>query len=388
MIRLFSFLDKTTRHFRPFSQTVGLLQRSSPFALSPAGKMPGRLGWSLLCCLFLLAIACRTKKEVPRPAAAGLPGDAVLLDSATAATVIVVDTVERFFERVGPADVSLQLKDPLTKSRDRAALIADYKTFLQQDVADFTPDEAERVRGAMRRAYAQIAALNPNLYPSGIQLLKTKGKHYGDGVYYTRQDAIIIPANELGAGNEAALQSVLIHEIFHVWSRNNRAQRDSLYALIGFEPLGVPVERMTLPAPLRDRMLLNPDGINYAYTIELQRDGKPFRAVPMLIAEPGRYTTDKKGFFRYLQFQLFELEERRGGLVLNALMTDTEGRSTLDMGMHPEFSAQIGDNTGYIIHPEEIIAENFRLLVEGDAGSGSERGKALLADVRRLLQGF
>ena len=332
--------------------------------------------------------ACRTNPEAPRPTVPTLPGHAVLLDSAAAAEVIVTDTVEHFFERIGPADISLQLRDPLEEHRSAPQLVAAYRRFLRTDVASFTPEEAERLRAAYIAAAESIRAFNPSLVPEDVQLLKTKGRHYGDGVYYTRQNAIVIPEDALRLGNTIELQSTLVHELFHVWSRNHRPQRDSLYALIGFRPLGVPVERLTLPAPLRNRMLLNPDGIDYAYAIELRREGRPFRAVPMLIAEPIRYTPNQQGFFRYLQFQLYELEERRGGLVLNALIADPTGRSTVELAAHPEFMVQIGDNTGYIIHPEEIIAENFRMLVSGEPGSGSERGEELLAQLRTLLKGF
>ena len=343
---------------------------------------------TLFALLLLVICACRTKKETPRAATGELPGQAVLLDSAAAAQVIVIDTVEHFFERMGPADASLQLREPLPADADRARWLPRYKALLQRDVASFTPEEADVVRRAWTGAYNAVTALNPNLLPPNIQLIKTKGKHYGPGVFYTRQNAIVIPPDQLGEGALDELQSTLIHEIFHVWSRQHRAQRDSLYALIGFAPVGVPVERLTLPDALRNRMLLNPDGIDYAYTITLRRDGRPFEAVPLLIATPARYTSEKRDFFRYLQFQLFELKRRRGGMVLNEVLATPTGTATVNMALHPEFYAQIGDNTGYIIHPEEIIAENFRMLALGEAGSGSERGQALLRDVERLLRGF
>ena len=31
----------------------------------------------------------------------------------------------------------------------------------------------------------------------------------------------------------------------------------------------------------------------------------------------------------------------------------------------PGYAAQIGDNTKYIIHPEEILADNFVFLLDG-----------------------
>jgi hypothetical protein len=31
------------------------------------------------------------------------------------------------------------------------------------------------------------------------------------------------------------------------------------------------------------------------------------------------------------------------------------------------FIEQVGKNTNYIIHPEEILADNFKLLIKGDS---------------------
>jgi len=36
------------------------------------------------------------------------------------------------------------------------------------------------------------------------------------------------------------------------------------------------------------------------------------------------------------------------------------------------FSEQVGRNTGYIIHPEEILADNFALMVTGRSAESPE----------------
>ena len=47
-----------------------------------------------------------------------------------------------------------------------------------------------------------------------------------------------------------------------------------------------------------------------------------------------------------------------------------------------QFFEQIGRNTGYIIHPEEILAENFALLL---SGSSELETPELIQKIKRLL---
>lgn len=46
------------------------------------------------------------------------------------------------------------------------------------------------------------------------------------------------------------------------------------------------------------------------------------------------------------------------------------------------FYEQVGRNTGYVIHPEEIIAENFALLVTGKRDLPSPE---VIAKIRQVL---
>ena len=47
------------------------------------------------------------------------------------------------------------------------------------------------------------------------------------------------------------------------------------------------------------------------------------------------------------------------------------------------FSQQIGGNTGYIIHPDEILADNFTLLVLGRTNVPSPR---ILKEMENVFQ--
>ncbi len=67
-------------------------------------------------------------------------------------------------------------------------------------------------------------------------------------------------------------------------------------------------------------------------------------------------------FFAYLQFKLLVVEKEGGS---ENLMAVSDGPSLKLVGMErvPGFLERVGRNTNYIIHPEEILADNFALLV-------------------------
>lgn len=98
-----------------------------------------------------------------------------------------------------------------------------------------------------------------------------------------------------------------------------------------------------------------------ASCISVTVEGKPVHAVPILFSREAQYDVKQGGeFFSYLMFKFLVVEEQngiwkpayRGG---NPVLVDVEEISNL--------FEQIGKNTDYIIHPEEILADNFKLLV-------------------------
>ena len=56
-----------------------------------------------------------------------------------------------------------------------------------------------------------------------------------------------------------------------------------------------------------------------------------------------------------------------------------------DMSIDPEFLFRTGGNTPYIIHPEEIVAENMLLLARGAQASAGTQGQVVLDSLRNVL---
>ena len=59
---------------------------------------------------------------------------------------------------------------------------------------------------------------------------------------------------------------VMLHEIFHVFSRYNEPVRDELYAMIGFKKSD---KKVVLSDALKKILLTNPDGVSLNYIIKL-----------------------------------------------------------------------------------------------------------------------
>ncbi len=311
-----------------------------------------------------------------------------LLDSAQTASALLSDTIDHFFERVTAVEMSIQMKKPLQPGQTRADLLPDFKDYLRRDAAPFTPDEVAFVTDVVQEMWqvAQKAALH--VFPDTLLLLKIKGKPYGSSVYYTRQNAIVIPQNVLRLRRRQDFLNTMYHELFHVYSRLHPDKRVRLYRRIGFEPIGM--HRLELPQSLAERVLHNPDGTDFAQKITLKEDNKITEAIPIIYANEPGYTSQKRLFFSYLEFSLYEVIPQANGRWY--VRTQEDGfSSTLDMQKLPDFYRQIGDNTTYIIHPDEVLADNFALLMASKKDPLalkrlSESGQKLVRDIEDVLR--
>lgn len=86
----------------------------------------------------------------------------------------------------------------------------------------------------MTKLFQTTSKLAPGLFPDTLKLIKTKANHFGVGVWYTRENSIVIPFNELASRKKDNFVNTIAHELFHIYSRYHPETRKSLYHLIGF----------------------------------------------------------------------------------------------------------------------------------------------------------
>ena len=80
---------------------------------------------------------------------------------------------------------------------------------------------------------------------------------------------------------------------------------------------------------------------------------------PILIAKSDFKVDGPPSLFAYLSFKLMQVQETPDGWVAEL----DNGVPVYHSPQSSDFQRQIGRNTGYIIHPEEILADNFSLIV-------------------------
>jgi len=339
--------------------------------------------------LFLAPFTCnaQTRTHVVRLA----PGHvALLLDSTDAAKSITTDRHDRFFEIVTASEMSIQMKQPLSAGQTRENLLPAYVNFLKGDVEGFRAEDVEFTEKVLKKMFKTVGEVNASIFPDTLIMIKTKGTHYGAGVWYTRDNCIVVPKNELEGRKTNGFTSTMYHELFHVYSRLNPAKREKLYRLIGFQKIGL--KNLRLPPSLAERVLFNPDGVDFGQKITLKTEnanGGTIEAVPIIYANHVGAKAGQSEFFGYLRFDLFQILPNDDGS-WRVVTKDDGFSSTLKMNELPDFYRQIKDNTGYIIHPDEVLADNFSFIMAEKSNPQytakfSAEGKKLLKDVEAIL---
>jgi len=317
----------------------------------------------LWCLAIIIVVSCRTSTQEGTGGRIDLLGKdrLVFMDSIGASRAIVRDEVSGFFEKIGITDMLIQMKRPFVDSLDREKLLVEYKAYLKTEVTDFTKQERDFCQGILSEIAVELAAIHPDLFPDSLRLIKSHGNHYGSRAYYTRENVIVIPKGMLFEANEEGFYETMLHELFHIYSRYHPVKREALYGLIGFRSVGQP-EDLQMDKVLRDRVLLNPDGVNCAYAITVQEEGTSVFAIPLIVARARGYEEDKAAFFDYLQFDLYPIRAPYSRLV--RVVCRNDGSSRLKIEEIGDFYGQIQRNTDYIIHPDEILADNFVFMVK------------------------
>jgi hypothetical protein len=274
-----------------------------------------------------------------------------------------------FIQRLSPFDRSARMHT------DKAVSEGELLEFIGRNVVDWTKEETQAAQAAIEAIQPLLRDL-PLSLPSTVQLIKTTGAEEGNAAY-TRATAIVLPKSEL-AKSPKDLQRVICHELFHVLSRQNPELREKLYAVIGFAQCN----EIKLPPELERRKITNPDAPRNDHFIRLEIDGHPSLAVPILLSSVEKYDVTRGGeFFAYLQFQ-FLVVEKVGDSQTFKVVYDGSSPKLADMAHVAGFMEQVGRNTDYIIHPEEILADNFALLLLHDQKLSSPE---ILQKMREIL---
>jgi hypothetical protein len=268
----------------------------------------------------------------------------------------VFATPEEAAAALGASDDYTTQMTPLDRAArlktDRAVSSEAYRQFAAEAARAWRPDERETLSADITRLVQALTELQVPA-PPRILLIKTSGDEEGHAAY-TRGDAIMIP-EVMADGEKDSLEWILAHEVFHIVSRQNPALREQLYAAIGF----VKVDPFPLPPDLAVHLVTNPDVQGNDHFARVTVDDEEVCGTPILVFRIDRYDPQQgDDFFHFIKDRFLvsrHIAERKDGVPVDLRVAPSNRVSGFDR--------QVGENTLYDIHPEEILAENFALLL-------------------------
>ena len=244
------------------------------------------------------------------------------------------------------------------------------KTFLEfvgRNVRAWTPEETNRLTGVLQVVAKKLSSWHLP-FPPTVWLIKTSGQEEINA-FYTRQNAVIFPERLIRSANS----EIIVHELFHVLSRQNPELREKLYGIIGFSR----INEVEAPEELRRRKWTNPDGVQDGWSITVTNQNQEVHVVPDLFA-PANFdytrTVNPFGYFKLM------VVTNGGGHWAPGLV---DGHSQLLPVREVQgFYEQVGRNTRYLIHPDEILADNFVLMINGGTSLPTPR---IVAEMKKVF---
>ena len=268
---------------------------------------------------------------------------------------------DEFIQRLSTFDRAARMKTDRSISED------EFLKFVKGSVLTWNESEKAKIEAAIASIRPGLDAL-PLSLPKIVNLVKTSGAEEGHA-FYTRDTAIVLPEKETDEGDSVLLKRTIAHELFHILSRGNPALREKLYELIGFKKCG----EVEFPSDLKSRKITNPDAPRNDHAIQIRVGGEEVRAVPILFSNAAKYDVNRGGeFFNYLQLSFLQVPRMSSAKPVLAAPEEVSG-----------FFEQVGRNTNYFIHPEEILADNFALLILDEHNVPSPE---ILEKMRRILE--
>lgn len=228
---------------------------------------------------------------------------------------------------------------------------ADYLAHARAQVLDWSADEARALRHNVE--LVREALLRLELYPPLpplVEVVRSTLAEEGWMAAYTRRHFIVLGTPALGARTFA-------HELFHVLSRHAPAVRERLFALLGYRA----VAPIAPPDDLAPHLVTNPDVRGLDAVTRVGFEGALAWAAPLLVAERAY---EEGPLLDYAVARHLVVEETASGFVARR---EPDGRAVvLAPAEIAGLADRLGGNTPYDIHPEEVCAEHFMLLLAGE----------------------
>ena len=274
-----------------------------------------------------------------------------------------------FTNSLSEFDMSARLKTSRKVTKE------EYLDFISRQTLDW--DDVESLY--LNVAFTEIKDLLKKykiMLPKEIYLVKTTGAEEGDSAYCRKQNVIVLSKNMIRMDSLSAMEELLIHELFHIFSKNNLDIREKLYNSIGFYK----TKNLTFTGLMAQYKITNPDSVNNNYYFNTTINGQAEKVMPILLGATD-YDESKGGeFFDYMILAFCAIQENENDCKVKVV---NDQNCLYSFSEIPNYLSLVGENTNYIIHAEEILADNFVLLV---TNSKKVKTKKVITNMKKILK--
>lgn len=217
-----------------------------------------------------------------------------------------------------------------------------------EEVREWTKEEELQITKMMVSMNDTIRKYGYKIpFPEEIILVKTTMQSEGGAGGFTRSNWIALSDRFCTDLVETFRPILLLHETFHILSRYNPEFRKQMYEVIGFT---ISPEELEYPKDILNQRISNPDVERYDSYATFTIDGKKQKCA-MILYSARPYSSGM--FFEYMKTGFVPLDDE-----LKAIQ-DADTTIVYPLEKISDFYDVVGKNTRYIIHPEEIMADNF-----------------------------
>ena len=245
-----------------------------------------------------------------------------------------------YYENMNQMDIDFRLQR-------KGGTLEELEAFAAEQTRDFTDQEKAAIDGAMAFIEDACARQGYTLPPlEDIVFCKTTMEEECGAGGYTHETQIYLGEQALSYGlmandaDAAYFREIVTHEVFHCLTRAFPQFRAAMYAILGFT---VEDADYDLPQAVWDRVISNPDVAHHDSHAAFIIGGEPVDCVVLFTcSKPFEKAGDS--FFGAMETSLVPVDD------LSTVYTKDDAEN---------FWEVFGENTTYVIDPEETMADNF-----------------------------
>jgi hypothetical protein len=233
--------------------------------------------------------------------------------------------------------------------------LSEFLDFASSNAVPWTTEERQAWQPLIDKLSHAVAGLNIDL--PNVLFGKTTGQEeFGSTYTWGRAIHMSQFLASLAIDFPDVAFFLLAHELFHVLSREDPKLRDDMHALLGFARF----EGFTYPAEFEGRRLSNPDSFDHSHALTVQTATQSVDVVPIIqMRVPLEEAIQLPDIFAEVGIDLLAVDISTGVVV-----RDGNGDVVKYGFDNTNWISLMQRNTDFIIQPQEVMADNFALLME------------------------